>query len=332
MANANEAFDSPSPLNSALKAGIQAISRSETVTFTKYVRFVLPLDGFVFWVNAGIIPTNTTMYDSSQLIARVKQTPPRYLNGPVTVDVDGSFHYATETMQNEDETYDRNTMIFTAESDIDPFNEIGTRVMYIGVHDGVRFAFSQRAPLFAEAGIYHYRGFAIYPAMESQIIDRPEDLNLTSVVVSNSLPIWLSLDKFMPVFPSFLSDANLDPPYATVEIPVESMEPLQATPYIDHDSSQWQLVSETVRVTIYGLRNDDVLDFLRYVQEYTLSADAAMGIMNIPIPRDEKRTQSELKIIAMKKTIEFRINYYQTRIRDIARRLILNAVANVYPE
>ena len=35
--------------------GLEDISRSASVTFTKYVRKVLPLDGFVFWVKASII-------------------------------------------------------------------------------------------------------------------------------------------------------------------------------------------------------------------------------------------------------------------------------------
>ncbi|MCD8726119.1 hypothetical protein LUD21_28035, partial [Klebsiella pneumoniae] len=44
-----------------------------------------------------------------------------------------------------------------------------------------------------------------------------------------------------------------------------------------------------------------------------------MGIMNIPVVQDERVTQNELNIIAMRKTIKFKINYYQQRMRDIFR-------------
>jgi len=40
--------------------------------------------------------------------------------------------------------------------------------------------------------------------------------------------------------------------------------------------------------------------------------------MNIPVPRDDKRTQAELGVLAIRKTIEFDVNYYQARVRDAA--------------
>jgi hypothetical protein len=50
--------------------------------------------------------------------------------------------------------------------------------------------------------------------------------------------------------------------------------------------------------------------------------------VNTPIMRDEKRIQSELDLLAMKKTIEFDVSYYQTRTADIARQLILSAIVS----
>ena len=61
------------------------------------------------------------------------------------------------------------------------------------------------------------------------------------------------------------------------------------------------------------------------VNQYSLDTDS-IGIMNMPIVRDEKRPQSELQVIAMKKTIEFDVSYYQTRINDIARQLIESCI------
>jgi hypothetical protein len=80
-----------------------------------------------------------------------------------------------------------------------------------------------------------------------------------------------------------------------------------------------------VTISITGLRNASIEDFLRYVQQYTLGDDAEMGVMNIPVVQDERVTQNELNIIAMRKTIKFKINYYQQRMRDLSRRLITSA-------
>jgi hypothetical protein len=40
--------------------------------------------------------------------------------------------------------------------------------------------------------------------------------------------------------------------------------------------------------------------------------------------------QSEMNVIAMKKSIVYEINYYQERVRDIARQLILHVIPNYY--
>ena len=97
---------------------------------------------------------------------------------------------------------------FTAQADIDPFNDIGSKVLYIGEFYGIRFAFSRRSGLNEPANIYHYTGHAIYPHMMSQIINSPTDIDLADVVVSSSLPIWLSLNQYMPMFPAMLSMQN----------------------------------------------------------------------------------------------------------------------------
>ncbi len=73
-------------------------------------------------------------------------------------------------------------------------------------------------------------------------------------------------------------------------------------------------------ITIYGIRNNDALDFQDYV--FNQSLNEIFGIMNMPIIRDRKRTQKEIGAIAIKKVIEFEINYYQSRAQSIARQLI----------
>lgn len=48
--------------------------------------------------------------------------------------------------------------------------------------------------------------------------------------------------------------------------------------------------------------------------------------------QDERVTQNELNIIAMRKKIKFRVNYYQQRMRNVARQLITSAIPSIYVE
>ncbi|HET8687074.1 MAG TPA: hypothetical protein VFM18_10470, partial [Methanosarcina sp.] len=150
-------------------------------------------------------------------------------------------------------------------------------------------------------------------------------VNLGSPIATNSLPIWLALNGLMPVYPAFLAPTNLRPPYATVSIP-ETL-PIQAAPYIDNTSAHWQLVQDKVKITIYGERNNDALDFQDYVFQNSLDTEN-FGISNMPIIKDEVRTQSELGILAIKKSFELEINYYQNRALQVARQLITSALCS----
>lgn len=310
MPSLNELSRAKTDLNASLVQGQNDFSHP-AVTFTKYVRKVLPLDGFIFWVKASILSDDP---DSE----------------PDTKTVKGYLHLTTESIQDEEQLYDKNVVTFTAQSDIDPFNDIGAEVLYIGEFYGIRFAFSRRSGLNEPANIYHYTGNAIYPHMLSQIVDSPDGIDLADVVVSNSLPIWLTLSDFMPMYPAMLSVQNLAPPYATVKCgePV----PVAGAFYLDDKQNQYQLVSEDVTITVTGLRNAAVEDFLLYVQQYTLSEQAEMGVMNIPVVQDERVTQNELNIIAMRKKVKFKVNYYQQRMRNVARSLITSAIPSIYVE
>ncbi|PVM48607.1 hypothetical protein [Salmonella enterica] len=298
-------------LNATLTQGLDDLSRFQVVTFTKYIRKVLPLDGFVFWVKASVL---SSAPDSE----------------PDTVNVKGYLHLTTESIQDDEQLYDRNVVTFTAQADIDPFNDIGSDVLYIGEFFGIQFSFSRRTGLNEPANLYHYSGEAIFPYMRSQIINSADDIDLADVVVSNSLPIWLSLSHFMPMYPAMLSVQNLVPPYATVKCGEPS--PVAGAFWLDEKQNQYQLVSEDVTITVTGLRNAAVEDFLRYVQDYTLSDKAEMGVMNIPVIQDERVTQNELNIIAMRKKVKFKVNYYQQRMRNVARKLITSAIPSIYVE
>ncbi|EBJ4785030.1 hypothetical protein DVE09_24830, partial [Salmonella enterica] len=218
-------------LNATLTQGLDDLSRFQVVTFTKYIRKVLPLDGFVFWVKASVL---SSAPDSE----------------PDTVNVKGYLHLTTESIQDDEQLYDRNVVTFTAQADIDPFNDIGSDVLYIGEFFGIQFSFSRRTGLNEATNLYHYSGEAIFPYMRSQIINSADDIDLADVVVSNSLPIWLSLSQFMPMYPAMLSVQNLVPPYATVKCGEPS--PVAGAFCLDEKQNQYQLVSEDVTLTVTG--------------------------------------------------------------------------------
>lgn len=340
MATVNEALSNQSPLEADLKAGIEAIGQQQVIRFTRYIRLVLPLDGYVFWVRADLISRSALLN-----VARINDTQggfnqaPKPISGAPFVDAKGSLHYASSTQQDEAEGFTINRVVFTSEVEVDAFNEINSQLLLIAEFDGIRFAFSSRGKLYKpQAGVYHYEGAAIYADMDTQIIDDVASLDARQVV-SNSLPIWLSLSHYsspfstLPVgslalYPSFLIPGNLVPPFVAVHIEPASTQAIQAAPLLGPDMSHYQLVQERVRLTFWGLRNEDVLNFLDLVNQFTLDTDV-MGIMNMPVPRDEKRIQTELNTIAQKKVIEYDVNYYQTTSRQLARELIREATIHI---
>ncbi len=300
MPTIEESRGHQSQLNAALVDGVNSLSQDQQITFTKYTRQVLPLDGFIFWF----------------------KTAP-------TLTVKGSLHYSTDTNQREDETISINHIIFTATAEVEDLSSVAPGVLWIGEFEGRRFSFSSIVGFYEQAGLYHYRGEAIYPAMETQIVDSAADLDLSNVVVSNSLPIWLTLDDIMPVYPSFLIPDNIAPPYAAIHIEPAGTRAIQSAPHFDLNLTHMQLVRDLVKVTIYGARNTEALDFQDYVFRYSLSTDN-IGVMNMPVIRDEKRTQNEISVIAMKKSIEFDISYYQARVNDVSRQRILNSIQTFF--
>lgn len=319
-----EAVGNQSQLASSLRAAVGVISQNQTVTFTKYVKLVLPLDGYVFWVKASLVSASALANVATYNAAAFNAAPTVVQTAP-TVTVSGSLHIATTNQQDADESFSVNRMVFTATESINDLNDISPMVMYLAEHGDYRFSFSERKSFYKQADLYHYEGDAVYPVMESQIIDDVASFDTLNVIVSNSLPIWLALNAVMPVFPAFLVPDNIRPPYASVRIEPDSTQAIQMAPYLGPTSSHWQLVQERVRITVYGLRNYSALDYLDYILAQSLDGDT-FGIMNSPVPRDEHRTQTELSTLAQKKSFDVAVNYCQTTARDIARQLILKAI------
>jgi hypothetical protein len=289
---------------SGLLAGLQQLSGVQEVIFKQYIRHVLPLDGSVFWLKT------------------------------LEKKVQGVLHYDARTQQLYDESFAINRVVFTTSTPIQLFDEINPGTMWIGEAAWLRFAFSSLGFFFEQSGLYHYRGDAVYPVMETQLLDVGAEPSDDTLIVSNSLPAWLSLMTYDPIwliagnpgiqlYPSFLVPDNLRPPYGAVHIAPESTRAMAGIPVIGYSGLHSQLATEEVEVTLYGTNNDQALAFLDLVNQYSLDT-GIIGMMSATLPRDDKRIQNELSVLAQKKTIRFEINYLQQSMPDVARPLILS--------
>jgi hypothetical protein len=316
-------------IHDALAAGTAVLSGQQRVWFTPYIRIILPLDKFVFFINANLLtPAQLSQHG---------------LASAAPVAVDCSMHYASTGSQVEDETIVVRRVEFTSPTEIPAFAAMAPTVLYVATWDvaspggSFRFTFSRRNSFYFEAKLYHFLGDAIYPAFETQLIDDVSQFDTSSVVVSNSLPIWLSLPLAVPwpsplpapsfqLYPSFLVPDNLVPPYGVVRIRPEDTRALASAPWIGPSGTRSQLCADRVRVTLYGLRNDAASDFFDYVMQY-LEVAGTMGLMNVPVLRDDQRTQVELTALAQRKTIDYEVDYYQHRVRDVVRQVISTVIS-----
>lgn len=326
MASIEETVGAKPQLASGLAQGVETISGYEEVTFTLYVKLVLPLDGYVFWVNASLL-TDSALYNASQYNALLYNNYPEGVPAR-QITAKGSFHVSQEMHQLADRTTVYNHIIFTSLQPIQDFNLINPQFLYIANYQGYKYAFSRRENYYKQADLYHYRGDALYSMMSTQVIDTMTGFDTESVIVSNSLPIWLSLNQFFPMYPSYLVEQNLPPVYASVDIDPRQTTALQDFPLLDPESNPYQLVKDTVTIELFGVRNHDALNFVNYILDYSRNTDN-IGLMNMPVMQDDKVTQPEMGIIAQKKTITFEVSYYQTTVNDVARKLIEHAFINL---
>jgi hypothetical protein len=314
-------------LGSGLAAGVETLTYNQEVIFTLYVKVVLPIDGYVFWVNGALL-TDTAIYNATQYSNLLYNKYGKDNLPARTIKAKGSLHYSSQNNQLVDRTMVINDVVFTSLQAIEDFNAINPSLMYVSEVDDFKFAFNTRASFFKQADLYHYRGHGLYSIMDTQLIDSVEQLDLNQPIVSNSLPIWLNLNQFFPMYPSYLVAQNIAPPYCAVDIDPNQTTALQDFPLLDPYSNPNQLVTDTVKLVIYGRNNHDALNFVQYVLDYSRNTDD-IGIMNMPTIQDEKVTQSDFNVIAQKKTITFQISYYQTTVNEITRKLIERAFITI---
>lgn len=367
MPTVGETANGVTPLAGALAAGARSISYDERETFVLYKRFVLPLDGFVFWVRASALnsrrrsalvgaagyntsepnatrgdpssppaqggsgttsapngsPMNTAQYNQPR--STPSPPPPVVVAGELVVC--GSLHWTTVAQQQEDNSGAADTAIFTALEEVNDLDEVAPNEMYVATRGERRYAFSASSMRYEQAGLWHYRGQALNPQTSTQVVDDPAQLRPSQAVVSNSLPVWLAMahGAGLPFFPSFAVPPNLAPPYVAVHIPPEETEALQPLPLIGPDGEHDQLCRDNVRLTLYGLRSDQALDLQDYVVAQMSDDGAALGMTDFPVVRDQKTRQVEMQVLAQHKTMTLGVSYYQSRARDAARGLILQA-------
>jgi hypothetical protein len=309
-----------SQLKAALDSGLDVLSADQVVTFQSYTKVALAPDSSVFWVANG-----------------------------VSQKAKGSLHFSTDSVQELDENIGINNFIFTSEEEVETFNSISPTTLLIGswpFPDGsaLQIAFSKRGRFYEEAQLWHYSGHAVYPAMQTQIISSAAQLPV-GPIVSNSLPIWLLLttvgQTIVPVYPSFLVPDNLTPPYIVAHVEPGRTAALQAAPFFQQSSEQLggtgfyqfsagQLARDEVRLIMYGFTNAMVWQYYSTLYNYSLVGPGetpTFGFADSPAVQDEKRTQNEINVLAMKKSLTFQANYYQGTANAAAYRLILSVLA-----
>ena len=171
-------------LAGTLRAGLESISQDQQITFTLYNRYILPLDGYVFWI----------------------QDP-----NTAPIQVFGSFHYKTEQKQELDKTIAYQNITLTTPTEIADFDGVQPGQMWFGQYSTFNFGFSSHNNYYEQANLWHYQGQAVYPEMYTQFLANFSDLP-TQPIVSNTLPLWIALNDFAPVYPSFLVPENIEPP------------------------------------------------------------------------------------------------------------------------
>ncbi len=294
-----------------LDAGIGTLSNQQQITFNQYVQYISPIDGLAYWV---LVPSTS-------------------------ITVSGSLHFWTEQRQEKDAVFGRNRVTFTAEEPVNDFNAIGPTTIYIASMGEFYYAFSSNKNFYAQSDLYHYQGDALYPQMLTQLVTSSALINNT--VISNSLPIWLSLATAagVSIYPSFLALPNTAAPFITVHIGPDDTTSLQAAPFYEPSFSAGlpftvtglthnQLCKDHVELSFWGFSNQTVMTFFDFLMTYMTNNDT-IGLLNSPVVRDDKKLQPEMRIVGQKKTMLIDVSYYQAYAYNQAAQLILNSLPSV---
>jgi hypothetical protein len=312
-----------SGIAAALAQAEKTISLSNQIVFTQYQRAVLPLDGLVFW-----IATTTTK------------------------TVDCSIHVETLTEQNESESMGVGHIVMTALEPLDDLMAESPTTKWIAVWKGMHIGFTRTKHFYGPSALYHFLGRALLSTELTQVIDTPGSLDPTLLIASNSIPAFILMNSWVApyynpynnnanaippatptplltlptIYPAFLAPANIAPPYATVQ--VDRSDNLAPVAWQDIDSNPYGLASDDVRITMFGLTNNQAWLFKDALVQFCADA-GVIGLQEIGAIVDERATQSDFLIVGQKKTLKMKVSYTQAAVIDFARQQF-TAVTTAY--
>src|SRR5271163_2207968 len=160
----DESTGNQNQMTGDLAAGLDVLDLNQTVTWVLYKRTVLPADGFVFWVRADILSPGSLV--NAGMVNSFTPNQARVAVAPApSFTAQGSLHHTTVNRQDADESFSVNRMIFTSKQPVNDLNEIAPDELYLATTNGQRYAFSSRSMWYRQAGLYHYSGDAVYPAL-----------------------------------------------------------------------------------------------------------------------------------------------------------------------
>jgi hypothetical protein len=281
---------------------------AKNITFTKYVRRVLPVDGWVFWVKSSLIEGEVAPFSKVYLC---------------------STHIQRNQTQEATKTNSISSIGLTVNKKIEDLHEVNQSVMWLGEYQGVKFSFNAQANYYEEANIFHYAGDAVYIENTPNIIDDIEDLDLDleNGIVTNCIPIFITLNQQVQIYPAFLAPTNLKPPYATIE--VKDTRGIAAgqsyNPFEDSSLLSW----DKVELTIYGLRKKQLSDFLKYLENQQLVTEA-FGMYWLPSVQNENVPQSEINVLTNKKVLNFDVSYTFNAVRSQAEAFIRSVTVDFF--
>lgn len=293
----------PPDLAGVIAQGIEYLSNAAEYTFTRFDKFVSPIDGLVYWILSPGVPALT---------------------------VKGSFHITADQQQNVADSKTFSQVWLSTQQEIPQFRNDGGDSLYCGVVGGRRYAFNSQGKYYTQANVFHYSGDILYPTMETQFVNSPADVTLT---VTNSLPVWLANPlPGVPIFPAYLVPKDQPPPYITAFIPPEKTETLALGVRRSALDNPDLLARDEVVLNLVGLSNAQTFQYLKVLQDYLRGNVDGVGMAEPFNVHDDHETQTAFSLLAKRKRVILSANYYQKSVVNVARGLILTAYISITSE
>lgn len=305
-------------LTAQIDAATATISQGRQFSLVKYTKYTNPADGYVYWLNSG----------ESELVA-------------------GSLHNSANQDQQQDETINRNGIIFTTMKPIKSFDAIAPDEMHVLsvtlddpalVDSGpLLIGFNIANNYHEQSGAYHYVGQAVYPQFRQFFIDDVDDF-AASLLATNSLPIILALGNYIdvPLYAAYAVPPNLETAYISVDI--QASQSLQAVPAYYETATQSgtsyyvdQFKRDQIELIAYNVTQATAQ---KLVYQICALSDrlGTYGLANIPSWSEVDRVQSEYGLRANKKGLRMSINYWLSTAQTQLQKTITEATYSLEVE